>query len=102
MALELSDVGRIARLARLELPDEHTPRVQEELNRLFDLIETLQKVDTQGIEPLAHPLSLLEPVALRLRSDTVTEGHSEDERAQRQRSAPAVQDGLYLVPRVIE
>lgn len=102
MALELSDVGRIARLARLELPADQLPRVQAELNGLFDLIETLQNVDTQGVEPLAHPLSLLAPVALRLRDDVVTETASAHERAARQHSAPAVQDGLYLVPRVIE
>jgi aspartyl-tRNA(Asn)/glutamyl-tRNA(Gln) amidotransferase subunit C len=75
---------------------EHT---LAQLNDFFGLVEQMQAVDTKGIEPLAHPIEQIEDVALRLREDAVTEIVQRDEF---QRPAPAVQDGLYLVPKVIE
>lgn len=69
------------------------------LNDFFAIVQAMQAVDTTGVEPLAHPMAAVEEVALRLRDDCVTEP---DQRAANQRSAPAVQDGLFLVPRVIE
>ncbi len=70
-----------------------------QLNGFFDLVEQMRAVDTQGIEPLAHPVAAMQDIALRLRDDLVTEP---DNRDANQRSAPAVERGLFLVPRVIE
>lgn len=99
MALTLTDVKRIAHLARLELPDADAELTLVQLNEFFGLVEQMQAVDTAGIAPLAHPIEQIEDVALRLREDAVTEAV---ERETNQRCAPAVQDGLYLVPKVIE
>jgi aspartyl-tRNA(Asn)/glutamyl-tRNA(Gln) amidotransferase subunit C len=99
MALTLTDVKRIAHLARLELADAEAGHTLVQLNDFFGLVEQMQAVDTKGIEPLAHPIEQIEDVALRLREDAVTEVVQRDEF---QRPAPAVQDGLYLVPKVIE
>lgn len=102
MALNEQDVARIARLARIELTSEQRGRAQEELNGILHLIERLQAVDTQGIEPLAHPLSAHEDVVLRLRADAVTEPSSEARRGELLANAPDTGDGLFLVPKVIE
>ena len=99
MALTLTDVKRIAHLARLELADAEAEHTLVQLNDFFGLVEQMQAVDTKGIEPLAHPIEQIEDVALRLREDAVTEIVQRDEF---QRPVPAVQDGLYLVPKVIE
>ena len=99
MALTLTDVKRIAHLARLELADAEAEHTLAQLNEIFGLVEQMQAVDTQGIEPLAHPIEQIENVALRLREDLVSETVQRD---AYQRVAPAVQDGLYLVPKVIE
>jgi aspartyl-tRNA(Asn)/glutamyl-tRNA(Gln) amidotransferase subunit C len=99
MALTLTDVKRIAHLARLELADADAEHTRAQLNDFFGLVEQMQAVDTTGIAPLAHPIEQIEDVALRLRSDAVTETV---DREAFQRPAPAVQDGLYLVPKVIE
>jgi len=99
MALTLTDVKRIAHLARLELADAEAEHTLVQLNDFFGLVEQMQAVDTRGIEPLAHPIEQIEDVALRLREDAVTEIVQRDEF---QRPAPAVQEGLYLVPKVIE
>jgi aspartyl-tRNA(Asn)/glutamyl-tRNA(Gln) amidotransferase subunit C len=99
MALTLTDVKRIAHLARLELADAEAEHTLTQLNDFFGLVEQMQAVDTKGIEPLAHPIEQIEDVALRLREDAVTEVVQRDEF---QRPAPAAQDGLYLVPKVIE
>lgn len=99
MALSPADVSRIAHLARLELhPDEQTAMLGQ-LNDFFAIVEQMSAVDTGSVEPLYTPLSSVQEVALRLRADEVTET---DQRELNQRSAPAVEDGLYLVPRVIE
>jgi aspartyl-tRNA(Asn)/glutamyl-tRNA(Gln) amidotransferase subunit C len=99
MALTLQDVDRIAHLARLELGPDEQAAMLEQLNAFFSIVERMSAVDTRGVEPLYTPLSAVSTVALRLRDDAVTEG---DERARNQRSAPAVEDGLFLVPKVIE
>ena len=100
MALTPQDVQRIAHLARLELVGDEPALMQEQLNDFFTkIVEQMRAVDTRGVEPLYTPLSAVEAVALRLRDDEVTEL---DERAANQRSAPAVEDGLFLVPKVIE
>ena len=95
MALERSDVEKIAHLARLGLNDAYIPRTTEALNSILGLIDQMQAVDTTGIEPLAHPLE----ASQRLRADVVTESNH---REAYQSIAPAVENGLYLVPKVIE
>ena len=99
MALTPQDVSRIAHLARLELSDVDATAMLKSLNDFFSHVEAMSAVDTGGIEPLSTPLSALHDVALRLRDDAVTE---RDERTQNQASAPAVEDGLFLVPKVLE
>ncbi|RRI30622.1 Asp-tRNA(Asn)/Glu-tRNA(Gln) amidotransferase subunit GatC [Pseudomonas aeruginosa] len=95
MALERSDVEKIAHLARLSLSEADLPRTTETLNNILGLIDQMQAVDTSGVEPLAHPLEATQ----RLRPDAVTET---DHRDAYQTIAPAVEEGLYLVPKVIE
>ncbi|HYG43490.1 MAG TPA: Asp-tRNA(Asn)/Glu-tRNA(Gln) amidotransferase subunit GatC [Bordetella sp.] len=102
MALNEQDVARIARLARIELTPDQRNRAQDELNGILHLIERLQAADTQGVEPLAHPLSAHQDIALRLRPDAVTETASEAHRAELLANAPDARDGLFLVPKVIE
>lgn len=100
MSLELTDVKRLARLAQLDLTDEQASKTLTKLNGIFDLVEQLKAVDTSGIEPLNHPIAAHQSdLALRLREDTVTEPNR---REDYQKVAPATQDGLYLVPKVIE
>ena len=98
MALTHDDVSRIAHLARLELQNHEQTAMLGQLNGFFRIVEQMSAVDTSGVEPLYTPLSAVEEVALRLRDDTVTET---DQRAANQQSAPAVEDGLFLVPKVI-
>ena len=99
MSLTLPDIGRIAHLARLELDEAHAERMLHRLNGFFDIVEQMQAVDTAGVEPLAHPTAVIAQVALRLRDDVVSEPN---QREANQRSAPAVENGLFLVPKVIE
>lgn len=100
MSLSLSDVQHIAKLAQLELSDVQAEKTLGQLNGIFALVNQMSAVDTSGIEPLSHPIAALMPdLSLRLREDRVTEP---DRRDAYQQPAPAIQDGLYLVPRVIE
>ena len=99
MPLTPEDVSRIANLARLALTPEEEPVMLAQLNGFFSIVEQMGAVDTSGIEPLYTPLSAVQDVQLRLRADAVTESN---QREANQRSAPAVEDGLFLVPRVIE
>ena len=100
MALTPQDVSRIAHLARLELQEAESGALLSQLNGFFSIVEQMSAVDTSGVEPLYTPLSAVQEVSLRLREDAVTE--SNQQREQNQRSAPAVEDGLFLVPKVIE
>ena len=99
MALNLDDVSRIAHLARLELSAAEQAQMLKQLNGFVGIVEQMGAVDTQGVEPLYTPLSALQAVQLRLRDDLVTET---DQREANQKSAPAVEVGLFLVPKVIE
>ncbi len=99
MALTAEDVRRIADLARLDLSAAEQRAMHAQLDGFFRIVEQMGAVDTRGVEPLYTPLAAVQPAALRLRDDRVTEA---DQRAANQVSAPAVQDGLYLVPKVIE
>lgn len=95
MALTLDDVHRIAHLARIEIDAVAAREVHSKLEAIFAMINTLQAVDTTGIEPMSHA----QDVMLPLRDDVVT---AVDQRELFQSVAPAVEDGLYLVPRVVE
>ena len=99
MALTPDDVHRIAHLARLELRPDEEAAMRDQLNGFFRIVEQMSAVDTGAVEPLYTPLSALQAVELRLREDAVTEA---DDRLANQRSAPSVEDGLFLVPKVIE
>ena len=99
MSLTSTDIARIARLARLELSPAHGERMLNQLNHFFDIVEQIRAVDTTGVEPLAHPVAAIGDIALRLRDDVVSEPNN---REANQKSAPEVQNGLFLVPKVIE
>lgn len=102
MTLKEDDIARIGRLARLHVTPDQIPTIQGELNEVMALIEQLQSIDTDGIEPLAHPLSALSDISLRLRDDTAAPTNDTQSRDHLMQNAPARQDGLFLVPRVIE
>ena len=99
MSLSSQDIARIAHLARLQLSAEESARMLAQINGFFDIVEQMRAVDTAGVEPLPHPVAAIQQVALRLREDVASEPN---QREANQRSAPAVEDGLFLVPRVIE
>lgn len=99
MSLTSTDIARIANLARLELAPSESERMLTQMNSFFNIVEQMRAVDTTGIEPLAHPVVILSDMALRLRDDVVSEPN---QREANQRSAPAVENGLFLVPKVIE
>ena len=99
MPLTLPDVHKIAHLARLDLGAQESHAMLKQLNDFFAIVERMSTVDTAGIEPLYTPLSAVRDVRLRLRDDVVTE---EARREENLRNAPAVDDGLFLVPKVIE
>ena len=97
--MNLDDVQRIAHLSRLELSQAEAEAVLPQLQAIFSLVEEMQAVDTTGLAPLAHPILFLRDLAQPLRTDAVSET---DHRSENMQSAPAVQDGYFLVPRVIE
>ena len=99
MPLTSSDIARMANLARLELTAPESARLLGQMNDFFTIVEKMRAVDTTGIAPLAHPAAVLADVALRLRDDKVSEANQIE---ANQRSAPAVERGLFLVPKVIE
>ena len=99
MALTSNDLARIANLARLELQPGESERLLTQLNGFFNTVEQMRAVDTTGIAPLAHPVAAIQDIALRLREDVASEPN---QREANQRSAPAVERGLFLVPKVIE
>ena len=95
MSLNLEDVARIALLSRIELSPAECETTRDQLNGILGFVEQLQAVDTTGVEPMAHAVDVVQ----RLRPDTVTET---DHRAAFQVLAPETEDGLYLVPKVLE
>jgi aspartyl-tRNA(Asn)/glutamyl-tRNA(Gln) amidotransferase subunit C len=95
MALTLDDIHRLAHLARIEIDAAAAAEVHAKLTSIFAMINELQAIDTTGVVPMSHA----QDVALRLREDRVTEP---DRHAEFQKLAPAVEDDLYLVPRVVE
>ena len=101
MSLNSSDIARLANLARLELHPGESERMLTQINSFFDIVEQMRAIDTRGIEPLSHPTmaAVCGPAALRLRDDVASEPN---QREANQQSAPAVERGLFLVPKVIE
>lgn len=95
MSLNEQDIEKIAWLARLEIDQTDCPKYARELSQMLDLVEQLNQIDTSNIEAMAHPTDAVQ----RLREDVVTE---ENQREKFQSIAPLSEDGLYLVPRVIE
>jgi aspartyl-tRNA(Asn)/glutamyl-tRNA(Gln) amidotransferase subunit C len=95
MSLQQDDVAKIAHLARLAISPGDVPEYARNLSNILALVEQMSAVDTTGVSPMAHPLDAVQ----RLREDVVTET---DQREHFQRHAPLVEDGLYLVPKVIE
>ena len=95
MSLTSEEVNRIAWLARLAIDNDKTQAYAQDLSGILNFIEQMSAVDTDAVAPMAHPLDQ----AQRLRPDAVTEA---DQRALFQQLAPAVEAGLYLVPKVIE
>lgn len=95
MSLETTDIENIAHLARLKVSSEDVQEVTRRIGDILALIDKMQAVDTSSLEPLAHPMDATQ----RLRADAVSESN---ERDRLQEIAPASEDGLYLVPRVIE
>ncbi len=95
MSLSEDDVAKIAHLARLAMEPRETGSLGRELSSILDLVAQMDAVDTTGVSPMAHPLEM----AQRLREDVVTE---ENRRDLYQAGAPAVENGLFLVPKVIE
>ena len=94
--MERKEIETIAHLARLELSESEIPAYQKSLSSILDFVGELDRADTAGVAPMAHPLpGLSQP----LRADEVTE---QDERERYQRNAPQVEAGLYLVPKVID
>jgi aspartyl-tRNA(Asn)/glutamyl-tRNA(Gln) amidotransferase subunit C len=99
MSLSNDDVLRIARLARITIAPEEAGAVVDRLNSVLSLVDQMRKVDTAGVEPMAHAVELAAGAAQPLREDKVTEKNPRD---AYQAVAPAVEAGLYLVPKVIE
>lgn len=95
MSIERGDVEKIAYLARIQITDAQLDKVTEDLSRILSLVDQMQAVSTEGIDPMSNPLDMVQ----RLRADQVTE---ENQRERFQAIAPATEAGLYLVPKVIE
>jgi len=95
MSLDKTQVEKIAHLARLQIDPADVPEYATNLSNILDLVEQMDAVDTEGVDPMAHPTDAVQ----RLREDVVTET---DQRDQFQAIAPQVENGLYLVPKVIE
>ena len=99
MKLTPDDLMRLAVLAKITVSDADVSALQVQLHGIFELIDELQAIDTSGIEPLAHPLDVMQHTSQRLREDRVTET---DQRAANMANAPAVENGLFLVPKVLD
>ena len=100
MPLQSSDIQRIASLARLRLDTAEQAEMLEQINAFFtEVVEPMRAVDTRGVEPLAHPLAVLREMPLRLRDDVAHQPHLREDALA---NAPAAQQGMFIVPRVVE
>ena len=99
MPLQPSDIDRIATLARLRLSRAEQTSMLTQINDFFAIVERMRAVDTTGVQPLAHPLSAVMDLPLRLRDDIAMQPALREAALA---NAPAAQDGLFVVPRVLE
>jgi aspartyl-tRNA(Asn)/glutamyl-tRNA(Gln) amidotransferase subunit C len=99
MPLTSQEIQKIASLAKLDLNASQEARVLSQINAFFEIVEQIKSVDTSNVSPLSHPLATIQEVSLRLRADQVSEAN---QRELNQKSAPEVEKGLFLVPKVIE
>ena len=99
MSLTLTDVQKIARLSQLNLSADETEQTLTQLNTIFGLIDQMGQVDTSGIAPLMHPIAMIQEMNQRLRTDAVSEPNNRDANMA---NAPQADQGLFLVPKVIE
>ena len=97
--MNIEEINHLAKLSGLELDPHQTKQVSKELENIFSLVAELQSVDTTGVEPLFHPIAVIEQLSQSLRVDFVSE---ENNRSNNMLSAPVSHEGLYLVPKVIE
>lgn len=95
MSFSTDDIHKVATLARLHLEDQKAHKLGEDISNILKLVDQLQAADTSGVEPMAHPMDAVQI----LRADEVSESNQRD---KYQACAPAVEEGLYLVPKVIE
>jgi len=95
VTISRKDIEKVAVLARIRVDDEQISALEQDLGNILDLVDQLSAADTDSVEPMAHPLNAVQ----RLRPDDVTESN---QRESFQAIAPATENGLYLVPRVIE
>ncbi|MBL8512213.1 MAG: Asp-tRNA(Asn)/Glu-tRNA(Gln) amidotransferase subunit GatC [Betaproteobacteria bacterium] len=99
MSLNVKDIIHLSRLSRLALNETEQSAACEDLNGILALVERLRAVDTSGVTPLSYPLAVIQEIPLRLRDDVVTEN---DQREANMANAPQQENGLFLVPKVIE
>jgi aspartyl-tRNA(Asn)/glutamyl-tRNA(Gln) amidotransferase subunit C len=97
--MNIEEINHLAKLSGLELDPHQTKQVSKELENILSLVAELQSVDTTGVEPLFHPIAVIEPLSQALRRDVVSEDNN---RTNNMLSAPISHEGLYLVPKVIE
>ncbi len=102
MSITPAEIDRIAHLSRLAFSPDQSERLRTQINGFFDIVERMRAVDTTGIQPLAHPVAAIQEIHLRLRDDVASEPNTLAARAANQQSAPAVEGGLFLVPKVLE
>jgi aspartyl-tRNA(Asn)/glutamyl-tRNA(Gln) amidotransferase subunit C len=102
MSLDAPHIAKIANLARLALQPDEAERLRGQINGFFDIVEQMNAVNTEGVKPLAHPVAVMQDIHLRLRDDVIAEPRTAEMRDHNQQSAPAVERGLFLVPKVIE
>jgi aspartyl-tRNA(Asn)/glutamyl-tRNA(Gln) amidotransferase subunit C len=95
VTISREDIEKVAVLARIRVDEEQVSALEKDLGNILDLVDQLAAADTESVEPMAHPLNAVQ----RLRADEVTETN---QRESFQAIAPATENGLYLVPRVIE
>ncbi len=99
MSLTLNDVHKVARLSQLNLSSDEAEQTLAQMNTIFGLIDQMSQVDTSGIAPLMHPIAMIQETAQRLRTDAVSEPNNRDANMA---NAPHAEQGLFLVPKVIE
>lgn len=102
MPLSPEDIQRIASLSKLSFSAQESADLLDKINRFFELVEQMDSVDTAGVEPLFHPVSAVQDIALRLQDDIASTADGTAQREANMQNAPAAEAGFFLVPKVIE